>query len=49
LFWQGKYTSEAYHALRDTQERVNNDVFNVTSKSEAMDPFFIYTSNYIYW
>jgi hypothetical protein len=44
---QGKYTAQAYRALRDTQEHINADIFNSTNGDDTSDAF-LYSSDYIF-
>jgi hypothetical protein len=44
---QGKYTGQAYRALRDTQEHINEHIFNSTNDGDA-SAAFLYSSDYIY-
>jgi hypothetical protein len=44
---QGKYTGQAYRALRDTQERINADIFNSTNDDDT-SAAFLFSSDYIF-
>ena len=44
---QGKYTGQAYRALRDTQKHINVDIFNSTNDGNA-SAAFLYGSDYIF-